>query len=86
MNWTRNAPQYWRPDIGPWMPVHKRVAPPRRWLRYVALIIFLGSGTWSVAPHLTAWGEATPVIARLGPHHSSADTRGCLSGVEGAEP
>lgn len=58
MNRTRNAPQYWDPNSGPWMPKGKRVEPPRRWLRYLALIILLTSGICSAWP--LVWPAADP--------------------------
>jgi hypothetical protein len=62
---------FWNPNSGAWMPRARRVAPPKRWLRY-PLTILLASAIWFGAGHLTPWGEATGPITRLGPCHKGA--------------
>lgn len=64
------AAGFWHPTRGAWMPTHRRVAPPKRWLRYPLATIFLASGIWFAGP--LAWGEATPTIGQLGPCHVRA--------------
>jgi len=62
---------YWNPTTGAWMPTHRRVAPPKRWLR-IPLIILLASAICFGASHLAPWGEATAPIGWLGPCHVRA--------------
>lgn len=59
---------YWRSNTGHWMPTHRRVTAPRRWLRYPLATILLASALWFAGP--LAWGEATPAIGWLGPCHA----------------
>lgn len=61
---------FWNPNSGHWMPTHRRVTPPRRWLRYPLAIILLASAICSARP--LAWGEATEPTTWHGPCHKGA--------------
>ena len=65
------AAGFWTPNSGAWMPRHRRVTAPKRWLRY-PLTILLASAIWFGGGSLIPWGEATAPITRLGPCHKAA--------------
>lgn len=68
------AASFWHPNRGAWIPTHRRVTPPRRWLRYPLATILLASGLWFADPFLPAWGEATAPIGWHGPCHTTTRT------------
>jgi len=68
-----SASPYWRADWGHWVPVHRRVPPPARWLRYPLGIILLASAIWFAEPLWQAEADpAAGVVAVVGPCHTRA--------------
>lgn len=69
------ASPYWHANRGHWVPTHRRVPPPARWLRYPLATILLALGIWS-APPLWPAGAVAEAKVVLGPCHARAGASG----------
>jgi len=71
------ASPYWHANRGHWVPAHRRVKPPARWLRYPLATILVASGIWFAPP---LWPADAGAVAEaevvLGPCHARAGASG----------